>query len=282
MITALLKSMKNAPTIGNTRKARGAGAEALHERVHVGHRVRRGAESEAAVPPGHHRRVVVAPHQAEGHEHRERGHHRHLYYQDGQHREGEVEELPQAQRHERHGEEERERDRSQVVDGARGDAHDARSLEQVARHGRHEHRADVRRKRDVLRGPLGDHAAQCHAPEDDGDHLQHHIGGRCLPHRLRVDLGVERRRLGLSRRGGAPRIGHTAGAQLEALNQSRPHRSADDTSRDQPEGGGRHRERDGARQLALFLQQLAECCPRPVPAGHGDGAGNEPEPGVHA
>jgi len=34
--------------------------EPLHDRLHVGHGVRRGAETEAAMAPGHDGRVVIA------------------------------------------------------------------------------------------------------------------------------------------------------------------------------------------------------------------------------
>ncbi len=61
--------MKNAPTSGATRKARGAGAVALHQRAHHRHRIGRGAQHEADEAAAHHRRLVVAPHAAE-HEHR--------------------------------------------------------------------------------------------------------------------------------------------------------------------------------------------------------------------
>ena len=97
--------------------------------------------------------------------------------------------------------------------------------------------------------------------------------------RLGVDLLVQGGVLDARRRPGLPAARR---AEAEPGHQLRPDRSSEQAAAHQPEGGGRHRQRDGAGEVVLLLHQLAERGAGAVPARHGDRAGDEAEQRIDA
>ena len=107
--TALMMSMKKAPTMGTTRKARWEGPKRWVMACMLAMAVGGGAEAEAAVTRRQHGRIIVAPHDPEGDEDGERHGHR-LHGQQDEDGQGQACQLPQPEAHQRHGEEERQAD----------------------------------------------------------------------------------------------------------------------------------------------------------------------------
>ncbi len=87
------------------QEGHGRDAVATGHRLHVGDGGRRGAELEAALAGGDDRRIVVAPHHLEGQEHHQKHGQHGLSGEDDQDRQGQIDQLPEAQRHQGHGQE---------------------------------------------------------------------------------------------------------------------------------------------------------------------------------
>ena len=96
MMSALVKSMKNAPTIGTIEEGARRGTIPLDERLHVGHRVGGGAEHEADEAARDHGGLVVAAHQPEDAEHGDDRDERELRGEDDGQRQRETGQSPTA------------------------------------------------------------------------------------------------------------------------------------------------------------------------------------------
>ena len=79
--------------------------ETVGNRLHIGNRRRRRAETKTAVTRRQHRRVVIFPHQTVGDENRIHRHRHGLYNQNRDHRQRQVRKLPEFQAHQRHRQE---------------------------------------------------------------------------------------------------------------------------------------------------------------------------------
>ena len=77
----------------------------LRHDLHIGHRVRGRPHGKADEARGHDRRIVAAPHDVKNHEVGEEEHDDALEHKTDDHRQGEVNQLPEFQACERHSEE---------------------------------------------------------------------------------------------------------------------------------------------------------------------------------
>ena len=95
-------------------------------------------------------------------------------------------------------------------------------------------------------------------------------------------VSISSSRAACSMRGGGRGRRSAGRAEAVSAHQLRPDRSPEEAAAHQPEGGRRHRQRDGAGEVVLLLHQLAERGAGAVPARHGDGAGDEAEQRIDA
>ena len=176
MIAALKKSLKRPPTIGMTKYAEGHLRAHERDRHHEG--VGRGAHAEADEAGGDHRGVVIAAHDREDDQQRENDHQQYLGGEGDDHRQRQIDELPELEARECHREENREEHVAHRADLSGGEFHDLEVVDHIAHDNGHEHRADVDREVEAeeLRQPCGDDAADAHAEQHQQEAVDKVVG----------------------------------------------------------------------------------------------------------
>ena len=176
-------------------------------------------------------------------------------------RQREVHDLPEPQGHQRHDQEQRQRDVAQVVDRPLRQPDPATPVVEVPDGGRHQHRADVGRQRQPdrrqhRREPRADDAADPDGHQQHGQRLQQQVGFAVFACRRGV------RRLGTcssticSRRVGDLGVRWSRGvAQAMPRDEPRADRPANQPAGDDADHRGGHRQR--RRRLHARLPRTA-------------------------
>ena len=220
-------------------------------------------------PAGQHRRVVVSAHDDEGHGRGVEHDGDQLDRQDGQHRPGQADELPQPERHQRHRQEQGQADGAEQLERVGVDLVDAGEAEDVADDDPDQQAPDEGRQGDA--GDLdvpGEQAADGDAGHDQEQRLDEQLRAQRPPF-VGVELAGDRHLLGVR-----------GALQLVAGDQEVRDRAGEDAARDQPEGGRGHRHLHRPLQVVDLAEQLAVGDAGAMAAGQRRRAGEQADQGV--